>query len=344
MTRPLRIGMIAPVATTIPAKKNGSVELITSLLTDGLIARGHDVTLFATGQTQTRAKLQAVFPVGYLEDAHALWPWEMCELMNVAAACERSAEFDVLHYQGASYPLSIAFCRLVQTPMLHSVHQQPLPGQVAMWRRYPDTHYVAISKFQAESLSGLPSVSTVMHGLDTRCFPFGEAPQNYLVFLGRFTPGKGVLEAIEVARRTGSRLLLAGPDCEYYRTSVQPQLDGDRIRYVGELDFQEKTRLLAGARALLYPVQQAEPFGLVLVEAMACGTPVVALRRGAVPEIVADGVSGVLFDTLDEMVASLSRVDALDRRRVQAHAREHFDADRMVEGYENLYRRLARLA
>jgi glycosyltransferase involved in cell wall biosynthesis len=212
-----------------------------------------------------------------------------------------------------------------------------------MWRQYPETHYLAISQFQASALSGLHNVHTVMHGLDTRSFPFGDAPEDYLVFLGRFTPGKGVLQAIEVAQRTGSRLLMAAPESEYYRTSVLPHVDGKLIRYVGELDFQEKARLLAGARALLYPVQQGEPFGLVLVEAMACGTPVVALRRGAVPEIVADGVSGLLFDTLDEMVEGLTRVEAIDRKRVQAHAREQFDASRMVEGYERVYRRLAGL-
>ena len=340
MSRPLRIAHVGPLATTIPAPKNGSVELITALLTDGLLELGHEVTLFSTGRTQTKAKLHATFPVGYTEDPHALWPWEMVELMNLSAACERWQDFDLIHYQGTYYPLSIVFSKLVPIPIVQTLHHQPFPAQVAMWQRYRDTHYVAISNYQASALTGLNSVTTVMHGLDTSNFVFGDAPDDYLVFLGRFTPGKGVLQAIEIARRTGKQLLMAAPDCDYYRASIAPHVDGKLIRYVGELDFHEKTRLLAGARALLYPVQEGEPFGLVLVEAMACGTPVVALNRGAVPEIVQQGVSGYAFDTLDELVAGLPRVYDLDRGRVRKDAVERFDVSLMVRGYEALYRKL----
>lgn len=341
MTRPLRIAHVGPVATTIPARKNGSVELVTALLTDELVRRGHDVTLFATGRTQTTAKLHSVFPVGYLEDPHSLWPWELCELMNLTAACERAADFDVVHYQGAYYPLSVALSRLVPIPMVHTLHHQPLPKQVDMWRRYPDTHYVAISDFQAGVLDGFSSVTTIPHGIDTHNFGFGGSPGEHLVFLGRFTPGKGVLEAIEVAKRSQTRLLMAAQDCEYYRTQIAPHVDGDLVQYVGELDFAGKTELLRSARALLYPVQQGEPFGLVLAEAMACGTPVAALDRGAVPEIVKQGVSGYHYPTLDALIEGLPQVYALDRAAVREHACEHFDLSRMVDGYERLYRRLA---
>jgi glycosyltransferase involved in cell wall biosynthesis len=340
MKRSLRIAHVGPVATTIPAPKNGSVELVTALLTDGLVERGHDVTLFGTGRTQTKAKLHATFPVGYWEDPHGLWPWEMVELMNLAAACERWKEFDLIQYQGAYYPMSIAFSKLVPIPMVHTLHHQPYAAQVAMWQRYRDTHYVAISAYQASALVGLSSVTTVLHGVDTDNFTFGDAPEDYLVFLGRFTPGKGVLQAIDVARKTGTRLLMAAPACEYYRSTIAPQVDGTLVRYLGELDFEGKTRLLAGARALLYPIQEGEPFGLVLVEAMACGTPVVALNKGAVPEIVKNGVSGYTFDTLDELIAGLPMVYALDRARVRQHVVDHFDAATMVTGYETLYRRL----
>jgi glycosyltransferase involved in cell wall biosynthesis len=186
----------------------------------------------------------------------------------------------------------------------------------------------------------LPSVTTVRHGLDTHNFPFGAEPADYLVFLGRFTPGKGVLQAIEVAKRTRTRLLMAAPENDYYRDAIAPHVDGERVRYLGELDFGAKTRLLARARALVYPVQEPEPFGLVLVEAMACGTPVAALRRGAVPELVAEGVGGCAFDDLDALVAGLPSVDALDRARVREHAVRCFDAETMVDGYERLYARL----
>jgi glycosyltransferase involved in cell wall biosynthesis len=340
----LRIAHVGPVATTIPAAKNGSVELVTALITDELVKRGHDVTLFATGHTQTSAKLHAVFPRGYLEDPHGLWPWELCELMNLTAACERHRDFDLLHYQGAYYPLSVALSRLVPIPMVHTLHHQPLPSQVEMWRRYPDTHYVAISNFQAAALAGFSSVTTIPHGIDTNNFSFSAESEDYLVFLGRFTPGKGVLEAIEVARRSNTRMLLAAPDCEYYRTTIAPQVDGKLIQYIGELDFAGKTKLLQKAKALVYPVQEGEPFGLVLAEAMACGTPVAALNKGAVPEVVRDGVGGYVFETLDDLVEGLPKVYALDRASVRRHVVEHFDVARMVESYERLYLRITKRA
>jgi glycosyltransferase involved in cell wall biosynthesis len=340
MTKRLRIAHVGPVATTIPAPKNGSVELVTASLTDGLLELGHDVTLFSTGLTRTKAKLHATFPVGYIEDPHGLWPWEMVELMNVSAACERWQEFDLIHYQGSYYPLSIVFSKLVPIPIVQTLHHQPVAAQVAMWQRYRDTHYVAISDYQASALVGLNSVTTIRHGVDSNNFVFGNTPEDYLVFLGRFTPGKGVLEAVEVARRTGTRLLMAAPESDYYRSAIAPHVDGDLVQYVGELDFPAKTRLLAGARALLYPVQEGEPFGLVLIEAMACGTPVIALKRGAVAEIVRDGVSGYAFDTLTELIAGLPRVYALDRAKVREHVVKHFDATRMVREYESLYLKL----
>jgi glycosyltransferase involved in cell wall biosynthesis len=338
----LRIGMVGPVATTIPAPKNGSIELITSLLTDALVERGHDVTLFGIGRTQTRAKLHATFPLGYLEDPRGLWPWEMCELTNVAAACDRYRDFDLLHCQAAYFPMSVMFSKLVPIPMLHTVHYQPDESHVAMWRNYPDAHYAAISSYQASVMSGLHDVSVVPHGLDTRNFPDRNTPSDYVVFLGRFTPGKGPLQAIEVAKRCGLRLVLAAPENEYYREAIAPHVDGERVRFAGELDFQGKTQLLASARALLYPVQQGEPFGLVLVEAMACGTPVAALDKGAVAEIVRDGIGGCVFPTLDALVTGLPRVFELDRAGVRAHARAHFDVQAMAAGYERLYERLVR--
>jgi glycosyltransferase involved in cell wall biosynthesis len=340
MTESLRIALVGPVATTVPARKSGSVELITQLLCDGLSARGHRVTLFGVAGSRTGASLHATFEQGYVDDPHSMWPWEMGELLNVAAACERHAAFDVIHYQGAYFPMSLAFSRLVPVPIVQTLHHQPHASQLRLLEHYPEASYVAISRHQADALAGLRDVSVIPHGLDIGSFPFAETPDDYVAFLGRFIPGKGALEAIEVARRSGARLLMAAAETDYYREHVAPQVDGEQVQYLGELDFAAKTELLARARALIYPVQAPEPFGLVLVEAMACGTPVAALRCGAAPELITDGVSGRIFDTLAELAHGLPSVYALDRTGIRANAREHFDVSRMLDAHEALYQRL----
>ena len=337
--RRLKIGHVGPVATTIPPPKSGSVEQMTSLLTEGLLDRGHDVTLFATANSTTRGRLHAIFEHGYWEDEH-MWPWELYEMLNLAAAIERAGEFDIIHYEAAYYPILLAFSRLCRTPIVQTLHHSPSAAEVALWSRYQEAPFVAISNEQAHLLKGVPVVGTVLHGIDTARFTFRETPEDYLLFLGRFTEGKGVLQAIDVARRAGIRLVLAAAAEAYYYEKVEPLVDGTSVVYYGEADFDEKVKLYGGARALLYPVQAAEPFGLVLAESMACGTPVAALDRGAVREIVDDDVTGAVFPNVDEMIAGLPRVFALDRRRVHDRAVARFGARRMVEEYEALYYRL----
>ena len=336
----MRIAHIAPVATSIPPPKSGSVETMTSLLTEGLVARGHDVTLFATGDSTTGAKLHAIYPHGYWHDEH-MWPWELYEMLNLATVVERAAEFDVIHYEAAYYPMSLAFTRLSPTPIVQTLHHSPSQAEIALWSRYPDAPFVAISNEQAGLLSGLKVVATVLHGIDTASFVFREKPDDYLLFLGRFTEGKGVLQAIELARRVDMRLILAAAEGDYYRERVAPHVDGRRVVYYGEADFDAKVKLYGGARALLYPIQSREPFGLVLAEAMACGTPVVALDRGAVREVVDEGVTGMIFDNLEQMANELPRVFDLDRRSVRERAVARFDAARMVDEYIAVYKDLA---
>ena len=335
----MRIAHIAPVATTIPPPKSGSVETMTSLLTEGLVARGQDVTLFATGDSKTKATLHATYPHGYWHDEN-MWPWELYEMLNLAAAVERAADFDIIHYEAAYYPMSLAFARLSPVPIVQTLHHSPSAAEVKLWSRYPDAPFVAISNEQARLLDGLNIVGTVLHGIDTPAFTFREKPDDYLLFLGRFTEGKGVLQAIEIAKRVGTRLILAAAEDDYYRENVAPHVDGRVVQYYGEADFGAKVKLYGGARALLYPIQAREPFGLVLAEAMACGTPVAALDRGAVREVVDDGVTGVVFDNLEQMVNNLDRVFDLDRKRVHERAVARFGVDRMVDEYVGVYRRL----
>jgi glycosyltransferase involved in cell wall biosynthesis len=335
----MRIAHIAPVATTIPPPKSGSVETMTSLLTEGLVARGIDVTLFATADSKTTAKLHGTYPHGYWHDEH-MWPWELYEMLNLAAAVERAAEFDIIHYEAAYYPMSLAFTRLSATPIVQTLHHSPSAAEVQLWSRYPEAPFVAISKEQARLLDGLNVVGTVLHGIDTDNFSFQETPEDYLLFLGRFTDGKGPLQAIEIAKRVGMRLILAAAEDDYYRERVAPHVDGLRVIYFGEADFQAKVKLYGGARALLYPIQAREPFGLVLAEAMACGTPVVALDRGAVREVVDEGVTGLIFNDMEEMTRGLTRVFDLDRRRVHERAVARFGTRRMVDEYIAVYTRI----
>jgi glycosyltransferase involved in cell wall biosynthesis len=310
-----------------------------SLLTEGLVAHGHDVTLFATADSKTTATLAAIYPHGYWHDEN-MWPWELYEMLNLAAAVERAGEFDIIHYEAAYYPMSLAFTRLSPTPIVQTLHHSPSAAEVALWARYPEAPFVAISNEQKMLLSGANVVGTVLHGIDTDNFTFRETPEDYLLFLGRFTAGKGVLQAIEVAKRVGMKLILVAAEDEYYREKIAPHVDGTRIVYYGEADFAAKVKLFGGARALVYPVQAREPFGLVLAEAMACGTPVVALDLGAVREVVEEGVTGMVFSDLDSMAANLTKVFALDRGKIRERAVARFGVERMVKEYVAIYERV----
>jgi glycosyltransferase involved in cell wall biosynthesis len=335
----LRIAQVAPIATSIPPPKSGSVELMTSLLTEGLVNLGHDVTLFATGTSNTKAKLHAMFPQGYWDDID-MYPWEFYEMANLSAACELAENFDIIHYQAAYYPMSLAFTRLVKTPFLQTVHHSPDPDEVKLWNRFPEANFVSISACQAEVLNGVNHLGTVYHGIETDTFVFNDKPENYLLFLGRFTAGKGVLQAIEVARRLKIKLILAAPEDDYYHEAVKQLVDGETVIYAGEVDHDGRNKLLSNALAMLYPIQAGEPFGLVLVEAMACGTPVLALDKGAVSEIIVNGVNGFRVETLDEMIDVFPQVLQINRQKVRDFAVKRFDVKRMVSDYVKIYEKI----
>jgi len=312
-------------------------------LTEGLVERGHDVTLFATGDSATKGELHATFPHGYWHDEE-MYPWEFYEMVNLSAACERAVDFDIIHYQAAYYPMSLAFTRLVKTPFVQTVHLQPDESQLKLWKHYAEANFVAISNCQRDAMHSLNIVGTVYHGIETDAFTFRAKPDDYLLFYGRFMPEKGVLEAIEVAKRLGVRLLMAAPDDPYYYEAIKPHVDGKFVEYVGEVDHAGRNELLGGALAMLYPVQVGEPFGLVLVEAMACGTPVLALDKGAVSEIVVNGVNGFRVNSLSEMVEIFPQIVKLDRAKVCSFAVEHFGTGRMVDDYVKIYERILGLS
>jgi glycosyltransferase involved in cell wall biosynthesis len=261
----------------------------------------------------------------------------LCELFNVSSALEHGASFDLVHCQAEYAPLSLAFSRLSPVPLVHTVHHLPSTTEVALWARYPSAPFIAVSHAQARAMTGLDVRGVVHHAVQTDAYAFRAAPDDYLLFLGRFTEGKGVLAAIDVARQTGHRLLMAAAENDYYKAHVAAHVDGQQIVYVGEATHAEKVALLGGARALVYPVQAAESFGLVLAEAGACGTPVAALDCGPVPEIVEAGVTGAVFASLEALIGGLPGVLALDRARVRQRTVARFGVDRMVDEYAALY-------
>src|SRR5216683_1775519 len=341
MTNRLRIGMLASIAWRVPPVHYGPWERVVSILTEGLVARGVDVTLFATADSITRARLAAVAPRGYAEDSSL--DAKVYECLHIAAAFEQAAKgaIDILHNHFDFLPLT--YSRLVSTPVVTTVHGFSSEGIVPVYRAYNSTtHLVAISA--ADRRSDLDYAATIHHGIPLNEFTFRPGSGSYLLFFGRIHPDKGAREAIEVARRTGHNLILAGivQDPDYFRTAVEPFLDGKQIQYVGSVGPSERDALLGGAMALLHLIHFDEPFGLTVVEAMATGTPVIAFRRGSMPELIDDGISGFLIDAgdTDGAVSAVDRVRQLDRLAVRAHVERHFTAERMVDDYLRLYQRI----
>ena len=318
-----------PFESTPPARYGG-IERIVSLLTEGLHARGHDVTLFATGDSQTSARLSAYFltpPRPYLTH------WE---LVHASEALKRAREFDIVHnhMEGA-----IPLLERAGAPALTTLHN-PFAYRLPYFTYFRDANYVSVSAFQSKKIAHMPHVWVVHNSIRPEEFPFAEQKEDFLLFAGSFAPHKGADIAIEVARRLGRRLVLVAkldPTHQvFYETRIAPFVDGDQVRYAGELG-EERKELFRSANCLLFPTRGEEPFGLVMIEAMACGTPVVGFDRASVPEIVSDGVTGFVVRDVSEMVAAVERVDQIDPRACREHVARHFNADVMVERYLDVY-------
>jgi glycosyltransferase involved in cell wall biosynthesis len=327
--------MLAPIAWRVPPRHYGPWELVVSRLTEGLVARGIEVTLFATADSLTSATLSSTAARPYEEDGS--YDVKVAECLHIAAAFERAGEFDLLHNHFDFLPLT--YSRLVDTPLVTTIHGLSSEHIAPVYRQYDDRiAYVAIS--EADRHPDLTYAATVHHGIPVQDVPLGAGSRDgTLVFLGRIHPHKGTAEAIEVARRTDRPLVIAGivQDADYFDAQVRPHLDGERVRYVGPVGSTERDELLGSADALLHLVSFAEPFGLSMVEAMACGTPVVGTRLGSVPEVVAHGRTGFVVDDLEGAVAAVDRLDDLARADCRAHVEQRFSVERMVEGYLAVY-------
>ena len=331
--------MLAPISWRVPPRHYGPWEQFVSLLTEGLVARGVDVTLFATADSVTEASLVGTAPAGYSEDPPL--DAKVWEGLHIATVFERASEFDLIHNNFDFLPLT--YSGLIDTPVVTTVHGFSSERIVPVFERYDGrAHYVSIS--DADRHPNLTYDATIHHGIDMAGFPLGRAPEERLLFFGRIHPDKGVEEAIEVAARAGMPLTIAGivQDTAYFDQRVRPRIDGERVTYVGAVGPADRGALLANATAMLHLINFEEPFGFSVVESMACGTPVVARRRGSMPEIVQHGVNGALVDPadLDEAVAAIDDVRRLDRAAVRASVERRFDVSRMVEDYLALYGRI----
>jgi glycosyltransferase involved in cell wall biosynthesis len=337
----MQIAQVAPLVESVPPRLYGGTERVVATLTNALVQRGHNVTLFASGDSQTEATLVPVVPealrlTGVLDATPA-------HTLALGMVCARAEEFDVIHSH-LDY-LALPLSRLLRRPVLHTLHGRlDLPEIQPVFRHYQDAALVSISDNQRRLLTNWPWAGTVYHGIDLDAYSLHPNPGEYLAFLGRISPEKGLPAAIRVAQLTGLPLKIAAKidpsNRDYYENEVKPLLDHARIEYVGEITDREKDDFLGRALALLFPICWPEPFGLVMVEAMATGCPVLAHRCGSVPEIVEDGVTGFLCDSVEEMALACSRLGEIRREACRARVERYFNADRMAERYEEVYGQL----
>lgn len=333
----MKVAFLAPISWRVPPRHYGPWEQFSSLLTEGLVKRGIDVTLFATADSVTSAKLAAVVPTGYSEDP-SLDP-KVWEALHIASLFERAAEFDLIHNSFDFLPLT--YTRLVDTPVLTTIHGFASDATLPPYLAYGDrVSYVAIS--EADRHPALEYVATIHHGIDFGQFEFGPGPGGYLLFFGRIHPDKGTAEAIHVARDAGIPLVIAGivQDQGYFEQEVAPYIDDRDIRYIGSVGPEERSQILGGAIALLHLINFEEPFGFSVVESMACGTPVIASTRGSMREIISHGINGFLVERQDDVTGAIGAVASLDRRRVRDSVANRFTVERMVDGYTEVYRQL----
>jgi glycosyltransferase involved in cell wall biosynthesis len=327
--------VLAPIAWRTPPRHYGPWEQFASLLTEGLVAAGHHVTLFATADSITSASLHATAPFGWSEDTTI--DAKVAECLHIASVFERAGNFDVIH-NGFDF-LPLTYSDLVPTPVVTTIHGFSSDRIIPVYERYDSTTtYVSIS--DADRHPNLHYRATIHHGIDIDGFAVHPTPGEHLLFFGRIHPDKGTAHAIEVARRCGRRLDIAGiiQDEEYFRNEVEPHVDGEQVRYLGAVEKSARAEVLGGAHALLHLIDFDEPFGYSVVEAMACGTPVIANSRGSMGELIAHGVTGFLVDDIDSAVAAVASAGGLGRRKIAELAADRFTVADMVDKYVKVYR------
>jgi glycosyltransferase involved in cell wall biosynthesis len=363
--RKLRIAQIAPPFLPIPPENYGGIEAVVSHLTEELVKRGHDVTLFASGNSKTSAKLVSAFheSLHYEQLENMLsplaqklnWMYSLPFFYHAVQAFENAGDFDIIHDH--THYLSCFFSNFVKTPMVSTYHgsftlAEQSPIEKLILQKYKRNNWVAISNSQKnETNLGLKFVGTVHNSLHINDYLYNEKPENYLVWLGRITDRKGILEAIHVAKSLDKKLIITGNvkdrDKEFYKDQIEPSIDNKQIIYDGPSDLPTKVKLLRNAKALLYPVKWNEPFGMVMIESMSVGTPVIGYANGAVPEVIKDGVTGYVVKDLKSMTSKTKKIFSMTdteyikmRKNARVHIEKKFTVEKMVDTYENIYSKL----
>jgi glycosyltransferase involved in cell wall biosynthesis len=338
----MRIAQVAPLYESVPPQNYGGTERVVSWLTEELVRQGHQVTLFASGDSVTRARLVACCPRSLRTNPGCVDQY-VHHLVMLEKVCRRAEQFDIIHFHVdySHFPLT----RRQPYAHLTTLHGRlDIPELPVLYREYPEMPVVSISDAQRRPLPGLNWQGTVHHGLPKNLHTLCERPGAYLAFLGRISPEKGVDRAIAIARRAGRPLKIAAKvdkaDREYFERDIKPLLEDPLVEFIGEVGGQAKNEFLGQAYALLFPIDWPEPFGLVMIEAMACGTPIIAFNHGSVPEVMTDGGTGFIVDDVDEAVAAVERVASLSRPRCRQVFEERFAAPRMARDYLRLYRRI----
>ncbi len=326
--------MLAPIAWRTPPRKYGPWELVTSNITEGLVKKGCDVTLFATGDSITGGKLRSVCPMGYEEDKNAEPKVEEC--MHISYLMEQAHEYDLIHNNFDFLPLT--YSRLIKTPMVTTIHGFSSPKIIPVYKKYNESnHYVSIS--YADRSSELRYIANVYNGIDPGSFTLNNKSGDYLLYFGRIHHDKGTREAIEIALKSKMKLIIAGyiQDEQYYQQQVKPLIDGEQIIYFGNAEPAQRDHLLGNAHALLHPINFKEPFGLSVAESMFCGTPVIAFKKGSMEELIRHGETGFLVNNVGEAVEVISQVTDIDRSYCRKWAQSKFSIDKITEDYIRIY-------
>jgi glycosyltransferase involved in cell wall biosynthesis len=333
----MRIAVLSPVAWRTPPRHYGPWEQIASNIAEGMIKKGLDVTLFATGDSLTAGRLEAVCAQGYEEDRTQ--DAKVLECLHISNLMEKSARFDIIHNNFDFLPLTYTI--LINTPVITTIHGFSSPRIIPVYKKYNNSgYYVSISN--ADRSAELNYLATVYNGIDTKDFNFNETPDDYLLYFGRIHPHKGTADAIDIAKKSGKKLLISGivQDERYFKEKIEPQIDGQQIVYLGNSGPEKRNQVLGNALALLHPISFDEPFGLSVAEAMLCGTPVIAFNRGSMPELIKNGQTGFLVNNIEEAAEAVKNIKSIKREACYSWASSQFSCNKMVDDYFHLYKRI----